>query len=257
MNGYEPENRIFASFNPNWGNIRGGFPPQMFGSGITGATLPLSGTYADLTEALEKLGSAVVWGARVGDWSVLKPSLGAGPLESGVFDRPEPEVPSVLYGPVGGGGARVSHATDGFAGPLPSSEEEVIVQDDAEYAPGFEPGGTWHHEGSDFETPPIRAEEDADVAVDWGRVLSGAIDIAQGQTIGGASQSFVGSPTAVGAGMPREVTVDTVTGEVKKCKRRRRRRLLTPTDLSDLAALQAIVGKGDALKLAVAKAVRR
>lgn len=38
---------------------------------------------------------------------------------------------------------------------------------------------------------------------------------------------------------------------------RRRRRLLTPTDLNDLAALQTIVGKGDVMKFAVMKAVRR
>lgn len=96
------------------------------------------------------------------------------------------------------------------------------------------------------------------MAVDWGNVLSGAIDIAQGQRVGGGpSTSFAGPMGPVGPSVPRTVTVDTVTGEVKPCRRRRRRRLLTPTDLSDLAALAAVVGKGDALKLAVAKAVRR
>lgn len=40
--------------------------------------------------------------------------------------------------------------------------------------------------------------------------------------------------------------------------RRRRKRLLTPTDLSDLAVLQTLVGKGsDSMKFAVMKAVRR
>lgn len=99
------------------------------------------------------------------------------------------------------------------------------------------------------------------MAVDWGNVLSGAIDIAQGQRVGGGPSSSFAGPMAGGIyptpAVPRQVTVDTVTGEVKPCRRRRRRRLLTPTDLSDLAALAAVVGKGDALKLAVAKAVRR
>lgn len=96
------------------------------------------------------------------------------------------------------------------------------------------------------------------MAIDWGNVLSGAIDIAQGQRPGGGSTysplPFAGPGTTQ---VPAQVTVDTRTGEVKPCRRRRRRRLLTPTDLSDLAALAAVVGKGDALKLAVAKAVRR
>ncbi len=97
------------------------------------------------------------------------------------------------------------------------------------------------------------------MAIDWGAAASGAIDILQGQQIGGGApapaplQLYGGIPPAT----PAQVTVDTRTGEVKPCRRRRRRRLLTPTDLSDLAALAAVVGKGDALKLAVAKAVRR
>ncbi len=96
------------------------------------------------------------------------------------------------------------------------------------------------------------------MAIDWGAVASGAVDIIQGQQVGGgmappAQLSYAGVPAA----LPAQVTVDTRTGQVKPCRRRRRRRLLTPTDLSDLAALSAIVGKGDALKLAVAKAVRR
>lgn len=102
------------------------------------------------------------------------------------------------------------------------------------------------------------------MAVDWGQVLSGAIDIAQGQipSIGvGPSQSFAGPGTlgqVNGAAAPAKVTVDTRTGKVTHCNRRRRRRLLTPTDLADLAALQTLVGKGsDAMRYAVMKAVRR
>lgn len=94
------------------------------------------------------------------------------------------------------------------------------------------------------------------MAVDWGQVLSGAVDIIQGQAVGGPSQSF--APTPPYSAPPRTVTVDTRTGEVKPCRRRRRRRLLTPTDMSDLAALASLVGKSsDAMRYAVAKAVRR
>ena len=98
------------------------------------------------------------------------------------------------------------------------------------------------------------------MAIDWGGAASAFIDVLQGQQIGGAAQGF--APTSIPSGiptsMPREVTVNTVTGEVKPCRRRRRRRLLTPTDLADLASLQTLVGKGsDAMKFAVTKAVRR
>lgn len=99
------------------------------------------------------------------------------------------------------------------------------------------------------------------MAIDWGNVVNAAIDVAQGQLVGGSpSSSFVGPYPGVvnGSSVPSKVTVDTKTGAITHCKRRRRRRLLTPTDLADLAALQTLVGKGsDAMRYAVMKAVRR
>lgn len=93
------------------------------------------------------------------------------------------------------------------------------------------------------------------MAIDWTSVLNTAItgELANRYAPPALNQPYSGGPGP----MPAEVTVNTRTGQVKPCRRRRRRRLLTPTDLSDLAALAAVVGKGDALKLAVAKAVRR
>jgi len=90
------------------------------------------------------------------------------------------------------------------------------------------------------------------MAADWG-------DFAQ-STIQGLITNFVGpgQGTANGSAVPANVNVNTRTGAVTACRRRRRRRLVTPTDISDLAALQALVGKGSsAMNLAVAKAVRR
>lgn len=97
------------------------------------------------------------------------------------------------------------------------------------------------------------------MAIDWGDIVGGALGTLGRQIAGPgpAPFSYSGPPSIGAQNPPRTVTYDTVTGEMKPCRRRRRRRLLTPTDLSDLAALAAIVGKGDALKLAVTKAVRR
>ena len=100
------------------------------------------------------------------------------------------------------------------------------------------------------------------MAIDWGAAVSGAIDILQGQVPYAAApgiQSFVpsggiGAP-AIPAGA--KVQIDPKTGKVTLCRRRRRRRLLTPTDLNDLAALKTITGGGQTLGFAVMKAVRR
>lgn len=97
------------------------------------------------------------------------------------------------------------------------------------------------------------------VAIDWGDLARGVINAIDPPTTG-----FVGTTTPVvtgttpGGANPADYYIDPKTGMLCKKKRRRRRRLLTPTDLSDLAALQALVGKGSsALNMAVAKAVRR
>ncbi len=99
--------------------------------------------------------------------------------------------------------------------------------------------------------------EDEDMAIDWGdlafRGIAGLINpSAQNQT---AYNNFMAPPAATAG---PSINYSALTASGVPCKRRRRRRrLLTPTDLSDLAALATIVGKGDALKLAVTKAVRR
>lgn len=161
------------------------------------------------------------------------------------------------------------------------------------FQPGgvWEPAGTWTPETTPppvdpeylptrrVNEPPISSEEPS-VAIDWGAVFSGAIDLAQGQTIGGytipnitgTGNQFVGTPGQVppaganGAAMysgscpprkTRTLTIDCATGAEVKRTRRRRRRLLTSSDLGDLAQLQALVGKGsNAMSVAVSKAIR-
>lgn len=105
--------------------------------------------------------------------------------------------------------------------------------------------------------------EDEEESMDWGEFISGAVDLFQGQPVGGYGPSTrpspqMGPPLAFGGSESTKVTVDTKTGKVTPCKRRRRRRLLTASDIQDLTTLAAIVGKGsDSMKVAVARAVRR
>ncbi len=209
---------------PEWeiANIVAGFEPS----------------YADATTVAERAIDIIV-------------ALGSGELEQGVFDRPQP----VLY-PV-------------FPGP--SFEEPTVytlpVEDDEPeyvgiYGPRAEPTD-WDDFYEKYKV--LNPEPEEDVAF-WDGV-SAVVDVIQGQAVGGG---FVGGPTVqayapMGAPVPSsfpaaaggKVTVDTKTGKVTPCRRRRRRRLLTPTDLNDLAALKTIVGGGQSMNFAVMKAVRR
>lgn len=103
-----------------------------------------------------------------------------------------------------------------------------------------------------YAYPAETNEGDEQVAIDWNQVLTGVANVGAQRLIN-PSYGELTRPTT-----PAKVTVDTRTGAVTPCRRRRRRRLLTPTDLADLASLQTLVGKGsDAMRFAVTKAVRR
>jgi len=75
-----------------------------------------------------------------------------------------------------------------------------------------------------------------------------------------AFKEYLGGDSAVGT-TTSEVVIDNATGQCvgikKKKRRRRRRRLATPSDIKDLAALQAVLGKGAALKEYLATHGRR
>jgi len=176
-------------------------------------------------------------------------AVGQGDYEQGVFDRPEPVVYPVLSGPVL---------------EVPEKSDVSESSDLPEFLPGWpeewkreNPGGGW------IEDEWVYPEEE-DVS-GFGDFVSDVIDVWQGQPTGGmvTAQPYPGlvaqDPSGGYGAHPGlgKVTVDTKTGKVTKCGRRRRRRLLTPTDLNDLAALKTIVGGGQAMNFAVMKAVRR
>lgn len=99
------------------------------------------------------------------------------------------------------------------------------------------------------------------MAIDWGTAISGAIDIFQGQAVGGGRQSsftypgsqFVGPLT----GTPDYSTWTDPRRVGVKCKpRRRRRRLLTEGDFNDLMRIATLPNKQN-VTVALAKAVGR
>jgi hypothetical protein len=190
---------------------------------------------------------------RVGDYSDIKPAVVKvpGPLESGVLDRPEPSVSDM------------------------DASERPTFSDTAVDLPEFLPGSIYAEprEPTDWDEfyeqyKILNPETESEVAIDWGTVIGGALgDIAGGLIGPGAppvayntTQGFLPTVTGGGpSGIPSgaKVQIDPKTGKVTLCRRRRRRRLLTPTDLNDLAALKTIVGGGQAINFAVMKAVRR
>ncbi len=214
----------FIQFNPNWGNIWGGFARQRDEGFFPQPFFPAQGV-----------------------WDALKRALGSSPYERGVFDRTGPVIRPVVYGGV----------PERPAAPAPR-------------LPGPPPA------------PPIPAAEEVEVAHDWGHVLRGAtgsfassffapqttfpqamgqVALAPSDLSGPAdtlqTMSAADCSSYARCGTGRYLTYDCKDGTFKPRTRRRRRRLLTGRDISDLAALQAIAGKGAALQMAIATAVRR
>jgi len=115
-------------------------------------------------------------------------------------------------------------------------------------------------------TPPVQTPATqqipttgGDMAVDWGNVLGGALGTVATGLMAPSPQipPTFGSPTYnVATTPPATVTVDTRTGKVTTCKRRRRRRLLTESDFNDLMRISTLPTK-DTVKIALAKAVGR
>jgi hypothetical protein len=178
-------------------------------------------------------------------------AVGQGDYEEGVYDRPEPVVHPVFSGP-----------------DLVIAEKPELP--DADDSPEFLPGWLPEWKKTPDDEPgwiedqwvyPAETEEEH-MSHTWGHL---ARDVVGGWLGTGGNGGYgpvydpgydglVGTGPTQGSG---KVTVDTKTGKVTKCGRRRRRRLLTPTDLNDLAALKTIVGGGQAMNFAVMKAVRR
>lgn len=91
---------------------------------------------------------------------------------------------------------------------------------------------------------------------DWGDFIFETAQQWVGQQLMPATGTAVSVPRTVGDVIGTTGPPILRPTRIGRC-RKRRRRLLTPTDLADLAALKTITGNNDALKYAVMKAVRK
>lgn len=146
--------------------------------------------------------------------------------------------------------------------------------------PGTEAAGVFADVvlGDPTDQQPTESQEDDAMAHDWGHLLRQGITEITG--IGALPGNFSAGPevnqpagfaTTVGPPVigpsgsaqscepcgPRYLTYDCKTGKLSKKRRRGKPRLATNRDLSDLAAIVAITGKGSAMNQAVAAMVRR
>lgn len=95
------------------------------------------------------------------------------------------------------------------------------------------------------------------MAIDWGTIISGAVDIYQGQSVGGGpSQSFAGVTPGGFTPVPAIGPVVGARAKMPCHPRRRRRRLLTEGDFNDLMRIATLPNKQN-VAIALAKAVGR
>jgi len=103
----------------------------------------------------------------------------------------------------------------------------------------------------------VELNKDPPVAIDWGDIAGQVVGGLVGGAFdpfgfGGAAQQFVSGPPAA---PPRTVTVDTITGKVTPCRRRRRRKMLTEGDFNTLLRISTLPNT-KLVQLALAKAIR-
>jgi hypothetical protein len=232
-----------------------------------------SGTSGSRTSGPDEFG--ITEGEDIGIVDTSIP-VGPGAMLPAQWGSPVGFIPTGAFLPQVGSGS--GSAGPGRADTGPGDEEREFPEGSI-FAPG-EVWGTDNRERDFEDSPsavpvfiPLDSAEEADalprqeeeqVAIDFGDILGGAFRGAVGAVYPGMTPGFSGpiypgftGPVASPGALPSGYTVN-AQGQLCKHRRRRRRRLLTPTDLSDLAALQALVGKGSSsLNMAVAKAVRR
>lgn len=111
-----------------------------------------------------------------------------------------------------------------------------------------------------LNVPTERSEKENSVAIDWGDIASTAIGSAFQGFFGDSAPGYGGNLTPTMYGQPQtipaKVTVDTRTGKVVPCRRRRRRKLLTESDFNVLLRISTLPNKEN-VRIALGKAIGR
>ncbi len=153
-------------------------------------------------------------------------------------------------------------------------QEATEANGELEFPPGsiFAPGQIWGDRPPENWPDVYERYENAggtEVAVDWGQVFGGAAQQVIQGWMGPSSPGGITGTGLVGGGagggmtvpggpgyVPPKVTVDTRTGRVTVCRRRRRRALLTEGDFNDLMRIGTLPNTQN-VRVALAKAVGR
>ncbi len=110
--------------------------------------------------------------------------------------------------------------------------------------------------GARYAPSPVRGIVAGPAAVAAQPSQSGFINQYTAPAAPGVVMAQDGSCSTCPTGSPRYSKICNATGEITPLRRRRRKRLFTSGDLSDIAALKALVGGGAALNAAVVKAMK-
>ena len=104
------------------------------------------------------------------------------------------------------------------------------------------------------------------MAIDLGALFQGGVDLMNAygnmtssqlaSSFGGGATVPITPPNAPISTMPPKVTVDTRTGKVTTCRRRRRKPLLTDADFAALAKVASLPNTAN-VRTALAQAIRR
>lgn len=189
------------------------------------------------------------------------------------FVTPTVTIPDLRVQPAG---AEAPQSSVAVAGDVALPASIVIDPDFRPQATVFEdaPGGIYETNRAETDWDEVYRQyvelnapkaQGVEEVIDWGKVagtiVGGYLDpFGAGQ----ATTDFFGMAAPVGAlpgpvsraGPAGQVKIDPRTGKLVKCRRRRRRRLLTDGDFNDLMRISTLPNK-DIVKIALAKAVGR
>ncbi len=213
------------------------------------------------------------------------------PLGTYDLQQPDTPLPTVAPGDVAtaetcfrlpDGGSVCVLTNDVFATDYEGMGYPEISQNAPEFIPPVAPEVTRVPESVVVSSHPSEdlPEVTVAVAVDWGTIFSGAVDIWQGQQVGGAPTVYTAPAQFAGTSIPSTIGTPAMTGACgcnsnpcvcgtingrpalvdprtgKRCYRRRRRVMLTEGDFNTLLRIATLPNNAN-VRTALAKAIGR